>query len=183
MKVKMYLCITFRETRAYRPGAFSVFETDRSGKRMYVKQLPNEQFFAEVERQLSAGRRVVLRAKGNSMLPFIRGGSDSVELVQADWLAPGDILLFRIPSGGNYFLHRLLRVEGDKLWLMGDGNLKGEECCRRKDVIGKVSSIVHADGSRVDCYSPVMRRKVKLWLRLRPLRRVLLALCRRMQRI
>lgn len=144
---------------------------------MNVKQLPNEQLFVEVERLLSAGRRVVLRAKGNSMLPFIRGGSDSVELVQADHLAPGDILLFRIPSGGSYFLHRLLRMEGNKLWLMGDGNLKGGECCRQQDVIGKVRAIVRADGTRVDCDSPAMRRKVKLWLRLRPLRRLLLALC------
>ena len=42
--------------------------------------LNNDQFFTEVARMLAGGNSVTLRAKGNSMYPFIVDGRDSVIL-------------------------------------------------------------------------------------------------------
>ena len=47
---------------------------------MNVKEIPNEILFAEVRRLIAENRNVTLKAKGSSMLPFIRGGEDSVVL-------------------------------------------------------------------------------------------------------
>jgi hypothetical protein len=38
--------------------------------------LPNEVMLPEVAKMLSEGKQVTIKAKGNSMLPFIVGGRD-----------------------------------------------------------------------------------------------------------
>mgnify|MGYP000134470099 CR=1 FL=1 len=43
-------------------------------------QLPNDILLSQAGEFLSEGREVILKAKGNSMLPFIRDGRDSVAL-------------------------------------------------------------------------------------------------------
>ena len=48
-----------------------------------MKQIsvPNAELFSEAGRLLSEGKEVTILARGNSMLPFIRGGVDKVTLV------------------------------------------------------------------------------------------------------
>ena len=53
----------------------------------------NDQIFSEVTKLVSEGGNVTLKTKGNSMLPFIRGGRDSVVLVKADEIKLYDIVL------------------------------------------------------------------------------------------
>ena len=47
---------------------------------MSTIQVPNELLLSQVDTFLREGREVIIRAKGNSMLPFIRGDRDSVAL-------------------------------------------------------------------------------------------------------
>ena len=53
----------------------------------------NTLIFSEVAKLVSEGGRVTLKTKGNSMLPFIRGGRDSVVLVKIDDIKLHDIVL------------------------------------------------------------------------------------------
>ena len=135
-------------------------------------QLPNDVLLSGAEVFLKEGRDVVLKTKGNSMLPFIRGDKDSVRLRKLDCLEVGDIVLARLP--GRYVMHRIISCEGDDFVMMGDGNLAGTERFNRDDVIGKVVAIIKADGKEV---TP---GKGRLWKMLRPLRRNLLAIYRRL---
>lgn len=128
----------------------------------------------EVERMLRAGQGVTLRAKGNSMLPFIRGDRDSVELQPADEVSDGDVVLACL-SGAAYVLHRVIAIDGDNVTLMGDGNVSGTELCLKKDVSGVVTRII-CDGKIVDCHSRGYRVKVRIWRWLLPLRRYMLYL-------
>ena len=137
--------------------------------------LPNEVLLEEVAALLAEGRDVEIMAKGTSMLPFIIGGRDSVILrKEADGsFLPGDIVLAR-RSPGNYVLHRLISVDGDRVTLKGDGNVFGTETVDRKDILGKVTAVV----------SPSGRKRVPgnayLWRNLNPFaRRCVLALYRR----
>ena len=57
--------------------------------------------------------------------------------------------------------------------MMGDGNVSGTEVFRRGDVLGKVIWIVREDGRHI---KPV---KGRLWRKLLPIRRYLLAVYRR----
>lgn len=140
-------------------------------------RLENNAFFTEVARILAEGHTVSLPTKGHSMFPFITGGRDSVVLRKQKQVGKGDIVLARIPNG-THMLHRIRRIEGDTLVLMGDGNVCATEKCRREDVLGTVQKIMR-NGRAVCCDSPDERRKVRLWQLLLPLRRYLLAVCRR----
>ena len=137
--------------------------------------LPNEILLEEVAALLDEGREVEIMSKGTSMLPFIVGGRDSVILRKEESRGhkPGDIVLAR-RSPGNYVLHRIIGVGGEKITLRGDGNVFGTEAVALEDVLGKVIAVVKPSG----------RKRVPgnayLWRNLNPfVRRCFLALYRR----
>ena len=139
---------------------------------MDKRTLPNDVLLGEVAAVLREGREAVITPTGSSMLPFIRGGKDRVVLARRSGVEPGDIVLALI--GGRYILHRVLSREGERLILMGDGNLRGTERCALSDVLGTVTEIIRPDGSS--------RRpgKGRLWRALRPVRCYLLAIYKRL---
>ena len=136
------------------------------------KVIGEEGFFQAAQMVLAEGKGVVFTPKGNSMLPFIRSGRDSVVLSPlARPLEIGDILLVKIDE--RYFLHRVLNLHGNEVTLMGDGNLHQKERCLTTDVIGIVTEIRRENGKIV------IPGKGKFWRMIRPLRRYLLAFYRR----
>lgn len=139
---------------------------------MGTVQLPNDILLSRAEAFLNEGREVVIRAKGSSMLPFIHGDRDSVVLKKCDDLSVGDIVLVRLP--GRYVMHRIISISQDIFVMMGDGNVTGTEVFRRGDVLGKVIWIVREDGRHI---KPGNGR---LWRKLLPIRRYLLAVYRRL---
>ena len=56
----------------------------------------------------------------------------------------GDIVL--APYDGHLILHRVYAIEGGRLILMGDGNLRGNEEIEKSLVWGKVVEIVKPNG-------------------------------------
>ena len=104
------------------------------------------------------------------MLPFIRGGRDSVVLQKKESVEVGDIVLIRLP--GRYVLHRVIALDGDKVTLMGDGNIAGTEECTRADIMGTAIEI--GRGNRA-----VKPGKGRIWRALKPFRRYILAIYRR----
>lgn len=136
----------------------------------------NPMFFMEVRRMLSRKHSVTMRAKGNSMYPFILDGCDEVVLHRSTDIKAGDIVLAELPDS-RYVLHRVYRVQGDRFVLMGDGNLQATEQCRKENIVGKVIQIIRG-GCFVDCTSKAAYRKASLWRRLLPMRRYLLFVLR-----
>lgn len=133
--------------------------------------LPNQVLLEEAGTLLNEGREVSFTPLGSSMLPFIRGGKDSVQLCKKDTVEVGDIVLVRLP--GRYVLHRVIEVNGEQLVLMGDGNIRGTESCTKADVMGTVTAIFR--GKRTVKPGPA-----KWWRRLKPIRRYILAIYRRL---
>lgn len=136
--------------------------------------LPNDQVFADVLSMLSDGYTVRLRVKGTSMFPFITGGRDYVFLQKAVRIRTGDIVLAYL-SGKYYVLHRVYRIDGDEITLMGDGNVRSQEQCRPEDICGTVLSILR-NGRYVSCCSLQEQRKVWLWKKILPVRRYILVI-------
>ncbi len=137
----------------------------------------NEEFFAEVEKLLAEGRRVTIPVKGFSMLPFIRGERDLVELVPPGDLKVGDIVLF---YDRRYVLHRIVSIDGNKLIIKGDGVINGTEHVTVDAVRAKAATIWRNGKKRVDPYSPRQKFRLKIWNLLRPFHRVILAVYRRL---
>lgn len=144
---------------------------------MQTKTVPNAELIPAIGKLIEEGQEVIFKPKGVSMLPFIRGGRDSVLLRKADGLKVGDIALAEI-SEGRYVLHRIEKIEGEVIVLMGDGNLVGRERCRKEDVMAIAVKIIK-ENKEIDCQSPRHMRMAEIWKRLLPVRRYLLAIYRR----
>lgn len=137
--------------------------------------LPNEVVLGEARRLLQEGRDVILTPKGISMRPFIRGDVDSVRLQPRGELKVGDIALVYV--GGRYVLHRIIAIDGEKITLMGDGNLEGVEEGVVSDVAGVVVEIISPEGK---AKKPSRGR---VWYRLLPVRKYLLKIYRKWHKI
>ena len=149
-----------------------------SGNVMEKLVISNDVFFAEVIRMLREGRRVTIPVKGVSMLPFIRGGKDSVILEpveNAGTLAAGDIVLFRFE--GRYILHRIRKISGGTAEIRGDGAVSSEHC-PLQNIYGRVVTILKKGRVPVSPCGRGYKLKVALWNSL-PLRRYILAIYRR----
>lgn len=145
---------------------------------MEYKILPNNEVITEVIRLLETCPSVILPVKGNSMLPFIIGGQESVELVKPGSIAVGDVVLAWI-NGNRYVVHRITSIDGDDVWLMGDGNLSGNEHCHRHEVEARADYVIDKNGKRRYLYTKWRVRGSRLWWTLRPFRRIILAVYRR----
>ena len=137
----------------------------------------NTKIIDEAVALLYDGYSVTLPVAGRSMLPFIIGDRESVILAKPENLRRGIIALAWVEQR-RYVLHRIERIEGDKVTLMGDGNLQGVEHCQLGDIRALATHVLDSRGRRHDLYSPRRMRAVRLWLRLRPVRRYLLAIYR-----
>lgn len=144
----------------------------------------NDILFSKVVELLKEDKTVTIPVKGVSMLPFIKGERDSVELESlcgagaARPVSRGDIVLFRYR--GRYILHRVLDPGGPTLVIRGDGVPEGCEYPSREEVFGRVRRIFKKGKRPVDPRGKGMMAAWRIWEALRPLRRYILALYRRL---
>ena len=134
---------------------------------------------------LSRGQEAVLPVTGVSMTPFLRPERDAAVLKQADpsALQVGDVALYR-RDNGQYVLHRVWRrVEHPSLTytMLGDAQWIGETGIRPQQILAVATAFVRGE-ERVPVSDPAYRRRVAAWQRLLPLRRILLAVWRRLDR-
>ena len=131
----------------------------------------------EAVKLVDDGVIVTLPVNGTSMLPFIIGGRESIILQKPRQPKIGDVVLAWV-EGCRYVVHRIIRVDGENVTLMCDGNLAGTEHCTIGDLKAIATHVVSRDGKRHDLYCPWRQRASKLWWHLRPIRRYLLAIYR-----
>lgn len=143
---------------------------------MQKQIVANDVFIPEIARLLASGSEVVFKPKGVSMLPFIRGGRDSVVLRAPKDIMKGDIVLAKV--GNIYVLHRIIELSDSIVTLMGDGNIVGTETCSRNDILAVAERIIN-DKQDIVCRSESHQRKARLWRLLKPFRRYILFIYRR----
>ncbi len=143
---------------------------------MSTIHLTNSEFLPHVCELVAKGHKVTIRAKGNSMRPFLESGRDQAVLSAIGTPKVGDVVLAEIYKG-MYVLHRIDRIQGENITLRGDGNVRGTEACQLSDIRAialtfiRKGKIWHTDTIFWKTYS-------KLWRTLLPFRRILLALYR-----
>ena len=140
--------------------------------------MTDNEIIEEAVRLVREGVSVTLPVNGNSMLPFIIGGKESVILHRPVLIDVGDVVLAWV-DGNRYVVHRIIRIDGDRITLMGDGNLVGTEHCLLNDIKARVTHVVSADNKERDLHNRWRKLAAKVWYWLRPVRRVLLAIYRR----
>ena len=133
----------------------------------------DDEILAEAIRLVGEGIAVTFPVNGRSMLPFIVGGSESVILEKPRAAQVGDVVLAFVENS-RYVIHRVLKIEGENVTLMGDGNLYGVEHCRLQDIKATATHVVSKDGKRRSLDSRQSRRRAALWGKLQPVRKWLL---------
>lgn len=141
-------------------------------------KLSNAEFLPEIVKLLDEGHTVTLRLRGFSMRPFLEDNRDKALMTKATNPKVGDPVLAEIEPK-HFVLHRIVRIDGDRVTLRGDGNL-GSEHCTLADVKASIigfyrkgrTTLDRTDGWKWRTYSFI-------WTRLYPIRRYLLAFYRR----
>lgn len=118
---------------------------------------------------------LILRARGYSMRPFIEHDRDDLYLIlnKGD-VKVRDVVLAEIEEG-HFVCHRVEKIEGDKVTLRGDGNVRGTEQCLLSDIrcklvaVKRFGKVWRLDKSRFWHYYSI------IWPMLLPVRRWLLA--------
>ena len=141
--------------------------------------MTDNEIIEEAIRLVREGVSVTLPVNGNSMLPFIIGGKESVILQQPELPKVGGVVL-AWADGFRYVVHRIVRIDGERVTLMGDGNLMGTEHCLIGDIKARVTHVVDAKGRTHYLYKGWRKLAAKVWFWLRPVRRYLLAIYRRL---
>ena len=110
---------------------------------MKPKTIKNDLFFLEVANRIADGERVRIRAKGNSMLPFIRDTKDGIILEKPndESFQKGNLLLVQL-TDKRYVLHRVRKLDDIHILLHGDGNLSTFETCTHNDVIAEATTLL-----------------------------------------
>ena len=99
--------------------------------------MENERSFAQ---HLEETGRVVYTTRGVSMRPLLRQGKDVVVIEKPkEHCKKYDTVLF-LRENGKYVLHRILKVCGDRYWIVGDNCVSGE-MVRGEQIIGVLTSI------------------------------------------
>ena len=136
-------------------------------------RLKDNKIIQEAVKLVDEGICVTLPVEGRSMLPFIVGGQDSVLLEKPKKAEIGDVVLAWVEQC-RYVVHRIIAINGDEVTLMGDGNIRGIEHCRRDDIKATVSYVVDKNGKRRNINDRKYRWGSYVWRKLRPVRRYLL---------
>lgn len=144
------------------------------------KRVNNHLFMQEITRMFrqEGKKSVTFIVRGFSMRPFLEDGRDKVVLSPPREPKIGDVVLAEI-SEKIYALHRVIKVENGIYTMRGDGNpLRMTEQFTQDKIIGladgfiRKGKFVSTDSRQWRCYSAV-------WNILKPLRRILLAIYRR----
>lgn len=150
-------------------------------KKHRTKAIANEILLEETARLIREGHTVTHLVRGNSMNPFLVDRRDKVILspFTAEELLPGAVVLARDETD-RYVLHRIIRRSGNRLTLMGDGNVTGTEETSTDQVLGVVTTVIRK-GKRYSCKGGRWRRYSIFWKNMLPLRKFVLAVWRSMQ--
>ena len=140
--------------------------------------MTDEQIIQEAVRLVQDGVSVTFPVKGRSMLPFITGGRESVILQKPGSLHRGQVVLAQV-GPDRYVVHRIIKVEPDRITLMGDGNIRGTESCTPANVLAIATHVVDENGWRRPLDTRGQLLKARLWYGIRALRRIILTILRR----
>ena len=143
------------------------------------KRVNNHLFMQEITRAFNSGKKsVTFVVRGFSMRPFLEDGRDKVILTPPREPRIGDVVLAEVREQ-TYALHRVIKIEDGVYTMRGDGNpLQMTEQFTLDKIVGLADGFIRK-GKRVDTDSRKWKFYSATWNALKPLRRILLAIYRR----
>lgn len=147
-----------------------------------MKQVENHVLMMEITRLFKEQdkKNITFTVRGYSMRPFLEDGRDKVILAPPRQPQIGDVALAAI-GDKVYALHRVIKIEDGVYTMQGDGNpTYMTETFRDADIIGIADGFIRK-GKIVRTDSALWRSYSFVWKILKPFRRIILAVYRRMR--
>ncbi len=120
----------------------------------------------EIKNKIDNNMSVVISGEGNSMLPFITQGDKlTLEKGNEKIIKTGYVYLYR-RSNGSYAIHRIYKVKGDYVWMLGDAQLLLEKDVHKSALVAVVTK-VHKPEKTIDCTNALLRFRCVLRMKLR----------------
>ena len=144
------------------------------------KRVNNHLFMQEIRRAFRDGKKsVTFVVRGFSMRPFLENGRDKVILTPPREPKVGDVVLAEVREQ-TYALHRVIKIENGTYTMRGDGNpLRMTEQFTQDKIVGIADGFIRK-GKEVSTGSRKWKFYSAVWNALKPLRRILLAIYRRL---
>ena len=142
--------------------------------------IPNQLFFAEVQTQIRQGKKVKIRVRGNSMLPFIRNNDEALLIPPTPEHIQKGTPVVALTDELGIVLHRIYNIEGNRITLLGDGNVNQFEHTSPDRIIATVSHYYRGKHTlKLDSW--YMYLIGRLWMAAHPWRRKVLTLAWRIK--
>lgn len=143
-------------------------------------QIENHLMMQEITRMFNTMNKesVTITVRGYSMRPFLEDRRDKVILIPPRAPRIGEVVLAEVDDK-RYALHRVIKKEGETYTMQGDGNPTYMlEKFSEADIIGIADTFIR-NGKSISTNSFIWRFYSTAWRILKPLRRILLAIYRR----
>lgn len=123
-----------------------------------------------VKEVVDDGGQFFLKITGNSMLPFLRNGSD-IAVLSAPLSVKKYDVVFYVRDGGGVVLHRIVKITGDFYDMCGDNQVDIENNIRRDQIIAVMNSYIK-NGRAYSCKTISYKIKSVFWVKTRILRKL-----------
>ena len=144
--------------------------------------IPNQFFFAEVQAQIRQGKKVKIRVRGNSMLPFIRNNDEALLIPPTPEHIQKGTPVVALTDELGIVLHRIYHIEGNRITLLGDGNVNQFEHTSPDRIIATVSHYYRGKYT-IKVNSWYMYLIGRLWMAAHPWRRKVLVVAGKIKRL
>ena len=142
--------------------------------------IPNNIFFAEIQAQIQQGKKVKIRVRGYSMMPFIRNNDEALLIPPTPEHIKKGTPVVALTDEMGIVLHRIYHIEGNRITLLGDGNVNQFEHTSPDRIIATVSHYYRGKHT-IKVNSWYMYLIGRLWMAAHPWRRKVLTLAWRIK--
>lgn len=133
------------------------------------------EYVSMLKELVDEGKEVSMLISGNSMAPFLVHARDYICFKKPDRsLKKGDMVFYQ-RDDGRYVMHRICKVRGNSLDLIGDNQREIEHGVRREQVFALITKVkrkekwIHPGDFYWEFFS-------KVWINVIPFRRILMRL-------
>ena len=138
-------------------------------KSAMIREVDNDQLISMLRSLTEEGKDVSLLISGSSLAPCLVHQRDYILFGKPNReLRKGDMVFFQ-RTNGYYVMHRILRVEPEGYYIVGDAQTDIEGPIKREQIFGLIKK-VQRKGKWIDEHNFWWRFFEKIWINVVPLR-------------
>ncbi len=127
----------------------------------------------DILKLLEQGKVIQIKPQGYSMYPMFIPDRDSAIIVNfsTQKIKRGDVVLYRREESV-LVLHRVVKVKGDGIYLIGDNQDRVEGPILKNQIKGILTAFIH-NNKEISVYNPIYLLLSRAWLILIPCRKII----------